>query len=144
MALAFRKVWGVLLELAHFRGAQRKPRGLTADRKHAWSPAEAWGRQGGMARDPHGNASSRFLRRAAPRSPWSPGGALRRGALGPFGIAAMRREAPGLASFQGALRAPRGEGNVMSIRTGADAMMDTMSPDEQHAHLEAELAALAS
>ena len=44
------------------------------------------------------------------RSPWSRGGALRRGPLGRCGIVAVRREAPGLASFQGALGAPRGEG----------------------------------
>ena len=36
---------------------------------------------GGKEKDPHRNASSRFLRRVAQRSPWSPGGALRRGPL---------------------------------------------------------------
>ena len=75
-----------------------------ADRKHGGGLAVA--RE--VGKDPHRNASSRDLRRLASRSPRGPGGALRRGALGPFGIAAMRLEALGLASFQGCPRAPRG------------------------------------
>ena len=48
-----------------------------ADRKHGGGLAGG-GKEG---KDPHRNASSRFLRRVAQRSPWSPGGALRRGPL---------------------------------------------------------------
>ena len=84
------------------------PRQLMADRKHAGGLRRPGGGKGEAAKPPHGNASSRFLRRAAQRSPWSPGGALRRGPRGPFGIAAMRFGALGLANFQGAPRAPRG------------------------------------
>ena len=89
-------------------GFARRAAKLTADRKHAWGPAEAWGSLGRAAKPPHGNASSRILRRAAQRGAWSPGGALRRGPRGPCGIAAVRRGAPGLENFQCALRAPRG------------------------------------
>ena len=77
---------------------------------------EPWGGLGGVASPPQRNALSRILRRVAPRSPWIPGAALRRGALGPFGIAAMRCEALGLASFQGPPRAPRGLGFLRVLR----------------------------
>ena len=77
-----------------------------------WSPAGGLGAaRGGPKRPPRkcvGNASSRILRRAAQRSPRSPGGALRRGPRGACGIAAVRRGAPGLENFQGATRGPRG------------------------------------
>ena len=52
--------------------------------------------KGGRERPPvemRRDASSRILRRAAPGGPWRPGGALRWGPVGRYGIAAMRFEA---------------------------------------------------
>ena len=72
------------------------------------STAEALGVAGEVGGDPHRNASSRILRRAAPGGPWRAGGALRWGPVGRCGIKAMRFEALGVASFTCFPRAPRG------------------------------------
>ena len=83
-------------------GARRKAREPQEPQEALWQTeitGEAWRVAARRGKDPHRNASSRFLRRVAQRSPWGPGGALRRGALGPFGIAVMRFEALGFARF---------------------------------------------
>ena len=100
-----------------FPAAKRSEKNRNHDRPKAYLTrcGEAWGEKGGKERPPaemRRDASSRILRRVAQRSPRSPGEALRRGALGPFEIAAMRREAPGFAKSPTAPRAPRGEGKL--------------------------------
>ena len=68
-----------------------------ADRKHG-KPLEGAG--GSQVGPPQKCVVTLFAARG------SPGGALRRGPRGPFGIAAVWREAPGPKNFQGAPRAP--------------------------------------
>ena len=104
-------------EEATFRGAvgpgRQQCRPVRVTSAQPQTPSEGSREHGAMATvlsrvGALSNAPSRILRRAAPGGPWRAGGALRWGALGRYGIKAMRFEALGLASFTCSSGAPRG------------------------------------